>query len=91
MKLAAHRISGPDQQKPPLLLIVHANAHYCKMVDTVVEYASSIRAFRIKGNLKSFRANTININKNTGKFDFYYNGELTACIDAGSFIYRMRE
>jgi len=91
VKLTAHRISGPDQQKPPMLLIVHANAHYCKMVDTVVEYASSIRAFRIKGNLKSFRANTININKNTGKFDFYYNGELTACIDAGSFIYRMRE
>jgi hypothetical protein len=60
-------------------------------VDQVVEYATSIRAFRVKGNLKSFRANAVNFNKNTGKFDFYYNGELTACIDAGSFNYRMRE
>ena len=91
VKLTAHRIYGPDQQKPPMLLIVHANAHYCKMVDTVVEYASSIKAFRIKGNMKSFRANSVNINKTTGKFDFYYNGELTACIDAGSFVYRMRD
>jgi TPR repeat protein len=91
VKLTAKRIPRDNQSKSPKLLIVHPQAHYCQAVDQVVEYATSIRAFRVKGNLKSFRANAVNFNKNTGKFDFYYNGELTACIDAGSFNYRMRE